>query len=219
MNYIKLSILFLFVVVIYMIYKDTRAKFKKIYKNQLGYGNNNDNNNKKYITKIHTYDDYLEFSQKNIGKNCKWIYDIIDNNNDANLDRLLLVKKDFVLVKEMHMKDNDINSFHLLAFPKNKEIKTIRDLTRDDIPLLQTMVATSKRFIKDKYKINKNEIEAHFHYPPGVLLLHIHFELTNSENKKCRKPLREHAVSRVIENLLIDSDYYKKIKMEYITKE
>ena len=168
----------------------------------------------KYIIKLDTYADYLEFAKQNVGKDCKWIYDIIDKK--SGLDRLLYESKDFVLVTEMNMNIEDPETFHLLAFPKDKTIKSIRDLTPEHIPLLKEMVSESKKFITKNYGINENEIEAHFHYPPGVLLLHIHFELVN--NKRHRRPLREHSVNNVIENLLIDPQYYKKRTFEIIFK-
>lgn len=105
--------------------------------------------------------------------------------------------------------ENGINTFHLLAFPKDKTIRSIRDLTVNHVRLLTDMTIRSKDYIYNVYSIPVNQIECHCHCPPSVMLLHIHFELVN--NKKYRKPLREHAVSRIIENLLVDSDYYKKI--------
>jgi len=176
--------------------------------------NNLEDEKKKYVIKLDTYDDYLEFAKKNIGKDCQWIYDIIDKK--SGLDRLLYENKNFVLVIEMNMKQNDMTTFHLLAFPKDKSIKSIRDLTKDHIPLLKDMVSESKKYIIDKYGLKENEIEAHFHYPPGVLLLHIHFEWIN--NERLRRPLREHSVNKVIENLLIDPEYYKKIRLDIIKK-
>ena len=38
------------------------------------------------------------------------------------------------------MKPDKISTFHLLAFPKDKDIKSIRDLKADHIPLLKNMV-------------------------------------------------------------------------------
>jgi len=191
-------------------YYKYKNKYIELKNNQIG-----GNGDKKYYIKLDTYNDYLEFTKKNVGKDCKWIYDIIDKKSHD--DRILYENKNFLLVTEMNMKKDDITTFHLLAFPKDKTLKSIRDLTIENILLLKEMVAKSKKYIKKEFKINKNEIEAHFHYPPGVMLLHIHFELIN--NKKLRKPLREHAVSRVIENLIIDSEYYKKVKLEVIAKE
>ena len=115
-----------------------------------------------------------------------------------------------------HMKPDKISTFHLLAFPKDKNIKSIRDLNTDHIPLLKNMVKKSKEYIKKNYSFEEDEIEAHFHYPPTVLLLHIHFVLVN--NRKFRKPILEHSVNSVMQNLSIDPYYYKKIKMEILKK-
>lgn len=98
-----------------------------------------------------------------------------------------------------------MNTFHLLAFPKDTTIKSIRDLTQEHVPLLKNMVSKCKKYIVDNYNLNEDKIEAHFHYPPGVMLLHMHFELC--DNIKNRK------------NLLIDSDYYKKVTIETIINE
>lgn len=173
-------------------------------------------NSKKYIVKLNNYKDYLKFVNidLNIEKNCKWIYDIIDKK--SNINKILYENKNFVLIMQKRMKPNEIKTFHLLAFPKDKTIKSIRDLTNIHIPLLQEMVKKSKEYIKKNYNFEKDEIETHFHYPPSVLLLHIHFVLAN--NKNFRKPLIEHSVNSVIENLNIDPNYYKKVKIEIMKK-
>ena len=170
--------------------------------------------NKKYFIKLDDYKDYLKFINIDIDKNCKWIYNIIDKN--SNVNRILYENKNFVLIKQNKMIPNKIKTFHLLAFPKDKTIKSIRDLTNEHIPLLKEIVKKSKQYIKKNYNFEKDEIEANFHYPPTVLLLHIHFELTN--NKKFKKPLFEHSVNSVIENISIDPSYYKKIKIEIMKK-
>lgn len=120
------------------------------------------------------------------------------------------------MVTECDMKYDDLKTFHLLAFPKNKEIRSIRDITIEMIPLLERMVITGKQYIKNNFEINENEIETHFHYSPGVMLLHIHFEIVGGN--KIRRPLREHSVHKVISNLLICPDYYKNIQIEILAK-
>lgn len=171
----------------------------------------------KYIVKLHTYDDWIQTITTNPEKQCEWIYDIIENNTE--FDRIIYQNEYFILITEPSFMVNDIeNTFHLLAFPKDKSLKSIRELNQQHIQLLEHMLEKSKAKIKKYYNnINIDEIETHFHYPPNVFLLHMHFELANS-NKKCRKPLREHSVISVIENLKIDSDYYKKIKIDILEK-
>ena len=116
----------------------------------------------------------------------------------------------------IRMNPDKISTFHLLAFPKDKTIKSIRDLNADHIPLLKNMVKKSKEYIKKNYSFEEDEIEANFHYPPTVLLLHIHFELIF--NKKMKRLFKEHSVNSVIQNLEIDSNYYKKVKIEIMKK-
>ena len=158
--------------------------------------------------KLNSYKNYMKFLKIDIKKNCKWIYDIIDKNKDADLSKLLYENKNFVLIMRKYMSPKKLSTFHLLAFVKDKKIKSIRDLKIEHIPLLKEIVKKSKEYIKRNYKIESNEIETNFHYRPTTLLLHIHFELVN--NKKLRKPILEHSVHSVIKNLSVDPYYYKK---------
>ena len=146
--------------------------------------------------------------------NCKWIYDIIDKKSKVN--KLLYENNNFVLIMRKYMNPNKISTFHLLAFPKDKTIKSIRDLTIDHIPLLREMMKKSKEYIKNNFNLENNKIVANFHYPPTVFLLHIHFELLN--NRKVKKQAFEYSVNSVIENLRLDPKFYKKIKIETIKK-
>ena len=136
------------------------------------------------------------------------------------LQRIIIwiVANDFILITDASTvsvkNSNNICPLHLLAFPKNKSLKTIRDLTANDILLLNEMNVKSKNCINTTYNIQTNEIESYFHYPPSVMLLHIHFKLLNAG--RCGKILCEHSVHNVIENLKIDSEYYKKISIEMI---
>jgi m7GpppX diphosphatase len=195
---------------------DYKKKYKKYKNKYLEFKNNIQMGGGKYKLKLDTYDDYIKYIKENEGKDCGWIYDIIDKHKETDNNKLLFEDDDFVLVTEMDMKDDDISTFHLLAFPKDKSIKSIRDLTSEHIPLLKKMAKLGKKYITDNYEINDNEIETHFHYPPGVMLLHMHFELVNSN--KQRRPLREHSVYEVIQNLLTDSEYYKKFIFEILIK-
>lgn len=112
---------------------------------------NNHSDGNKYIIKIDTFDDYLIYIENNPNKECEWIYNIIDKKKD--FDRLLYETEDFVLVTEMNMNEN-IDTFHLLAFPKDRSLKSIRDLRQTHINLLINMNSQSKKFINQKYNIS-----------------------------------------------------------------
>lgn len=194
----------------YLKYKSKYLKFKDMFgTNRI---NSSSSDDKTYKIGVDDYQEYLLFMEANAEKDCMWIYNIMDRIE--NQDRILLSTDEFILITDKSMDLTNINTFHLLAFPNDKTLRSIRDLTAENIPLLNQMVSDGKKYIMENFNINFDEIETHFHYRPGVMLLHIHFELTN--NKKYRKPLREHNVLGVVENLSIDSDYYKKVNIQYI---
>jgi m7GpppX diphosphatase len=92
--------------------------------------------------------------------NCKWIYDIIDKKSKVN--KLLYENNNFVLIMRKYMKPDKISTFHLLAFPKDKKIKSIRDLTIDHIPLLREMMKKSKEYIKKITILKKMKLKQIF---------------------------------------------------------
>lgn len=206
----------------YIKYKNKYFQSKKYGQNNIVNSTNSTNliKNNNWIICTETWQDYINYVSENNGKNCKWIYEILDGKTNGK--EILYQNNNFILIKDIDMSSSlslnpDKNdSFHLLAFPKNKSLKTMRDLTQNDIPLLEEIIFQTKNYIVSNFSININEIKAHFHYPPSVMILHIHFELIN--NNKCTQPLKEFPVSNSIENLKIDSDYYKKISLQIIRK-
>ena len=68
------------------------------------------------------------------------------------------------------------------------------------------------------YNINFNELLCFFHYHPSVWQLHIHFmNVSNTSTKFNSYSLpRAHLVSSVIENIKMNSNYYKMVKLEVL---
>ena len=120
-------------------------------------------NNKKYVIKLDDYKDYLRFINIDIQKNCKWIYDIIDKKNK---NKILYENKNFVLIMRRRMNPNKISTLHLLAFPKDKTIKSIRDLNADHIPLLKDMVKKSKEYAGGAFlkEVTLSDISTTFYF-------------------------------------------------------
>ena len=88
----------------------------------------------------------MGFIKNNIDKDYEWIYNIIEKKTEP--DRILFENDNFVLVIDMNMKPYNLETFHLLAFPKDLTLKSIRDLSAKDIPLLNQMIKKGKKLIK-----------------------------------------------------------------------
>jgi len=158
---------------------------------------------------LETYNEYLKIN-KNI--NIEWIYNIIDHK--AETEDIIYENKDIIIIPNYNW-NRDNNNLHVLGIFKDKRLKSIRDLRNEHIEILEESIKNGKNIIKDKYNFDINNLIIYFHYHPTVWQLHIHFINKNYISDSYTLP-RAQLASTVIENIKIDSEYYKKVKMELL---
>ena len=94
----------------------------------------------------------------------------------------------------------------------DKQLRTIRELTKEHIPLLEHMKKTTLEKIEKVYGLKEGSLKIYFHYEPSTYHLHIHF--VNISYKDAGSSVEySHDLDSVIFNLSLDSDYYRKIKL------
>jgi len=169
------------------------------------------NQNSKLKIKQESYDEYKNLKVEDADKT--WAYNIIDHI--AEMDRIIYEDKDIILIPDYKW-NNLLDSLHILCFFKDKKLYSIRELVSSHLKLLQDTLVNCKKTINEKYKIPEENLLIYFHYHPSVWQLHIHFMNIKLINNSILIP-RAHLVNQVIENLKIDSDYYKKVKLEVLT--
>ena len=108
------------------------------------------------------------------------------------------------------------NTMSLLAIVHKKSLNSLRDLDASNLPLLEGILEKSLAKIEEKYNIKRNKVRAFMHYQPTFYHLHVHFN--HLGNILPGIPERNFSLSQVIENLKIDSDYYKKVTIDYVLK-
>jgi m7GpppX diphosphatase len=167
---------------------------------------------KKYSKRIikESYDEYLDFlSQRDIEKD-RWIYNIIDGK--AEQDKILYRDLNLIVIPTYTWDSKNIDKLHILCLPTNKNIRTIRDLTSEHIPLLQHMKYITLETIEKSYGLKEENLKIFFHYEPSTYHLHIHF-INTGHTESWSSVEYSHDLDTVIFNLKMDSDYYKKIKL------
>jgi m7GpppX diphosphatase len=94
----------------------------------------------------------------------------------------------------------------------DKKLHSIRDLDGTHIELLEFIKTKTLEIIKSTYGFESVVIKMYLHYAPSTYHLHIHFVLVSNTdtNSSCEY---SHELSNVIENLKINSDYYKLVVM------
>ena len=143
-------------------------------------------------------------------KNTKWIHDLVLNYSEESM--VLFRNQDMVLCKDIIWKDNNLKHFYILGIP-TKKIKTIRDLTAHDIPLLCSIRDKAIEIAK-QFGINKNKLYMFFHYHPSYYQLHLHICVTDHETLET-KYFRNYYLDDIIEKLESDSKYWKNSTLKF----
>eukprot|EP00347_Sterkiella_histriomuscorum_P014998 403358702 len=137
----------------------------------------------------------------------QWIENVLDGVSEMELQ--LYRSKDFTVKIDWKMNSEDLETLHLLVFPYDRKLKTIRDLTQEHLPLLEEMLSLTNRLISETYKLPLSQIRAFFHYHPTFYNLHIHFTHVSQLEKVGAFLGRGHSLEDVIDNIKMKGDYYQ----------
>jgi m7GpppX diphosphatase len=159
--------------------------------------------------KVESYSDYLKMNIQLEDK--QWIYNIIDHTSES--ENILYENNNLIIIPDYKWTGSK-ETLHILCIFKDKSLFSIRDLTSNHIPLLEEAINYGNKIIKEKYDINKENLIMYFHYHPSVWQLHLHYMILNNDNTSSYSLPRAHSINSVIQNLKIDSDYYKKVELE-----
>jgi diadenosine tetraphosphate (Ap4A) HIT family hydrolase len=157
-----------------------------------------------------TYEEYKIKMASIDPLNYKWIHNIIDGL--AEQESIMFQDDKIIIIPTFTWNQVDQTKFHLLTIPKDKTIRSIRDLTQKDVPLLTHIMDKTIEIIKSKYGISKEQLKMYIHYSPSTWHLHIHFCQINDTSVNSSVE-RSHELSTVIFNLNICSDYYKLLNI------
>lgn len=147
------------------------------------------------------------------------MYNILEGKSET--DRVVFQDQDpdigFILLPDLKW-DGKKETLYLLAIINKHNIKSIRDLRQEHLPLLKNVLDKSCKTIKDKYNLDQSQLRIYFHYQPSFYHLHIHFTYLKNDPPGiyCEK---SHLLSNVISNLEIFPEYYKKVTIPFVVKE
>jgi m7GpppX diphosphatase len=173
----------------------------------------NDNTKlKKYTKRIikESYEEYLEFMLKRGFEKDQWIYNIISGTAEKET---ILYRDDTIIVIPAYTWDStEIEKIHILCLPTDTSIRTIRDLTLENVQLLEHMKNATLQQIEEIYGLTEENLKMFFHYDPSTYHLHIHF-INNVNTETWSSVEYSHDLDSVIFNLKMNSNYYKQIKL------
>lgn len=162
-----------------------------------------------YIVK-ESYKEYLEFMEKHDIEKDRWIYNILDGIAEQN--NIIYRDDNHVIIPSYTWDSQNIEKLHILCMPMDKTLRTIRELSREHISLLKYMKFNTLQKIEEIYFIKEENLKIYFHYEPSTYHLHIHFINTGYTDANSSVEY-SHSLDSVIFNLDLDSNYYRKIKL------
>jgi len=112
------------------------------------------------------------------------------------------------------MNNEEKETLHLLVIVNNRNLRSLRDLTQEDLPMLENIRDESYKVCKEKFDINREYVRLHFHYHPQFYHLHIHVTHSNIEEASLRVE-RSHLLQTVMQNIKLVPDYYQKVDIEF----
>nr|CAD2203550.1 unnamed protein product [Meloidogyne enterolobii] len=152
-------------------------------------------------------------------ENLKWVYNFLDKKSEE--ERIIYENPDkhdgFILAPDLKWNGTNLDELYLLAVAHRRDLHSIRDLTPNELPLLENIRDECAKTIEEKYGLKKSQLKMYFHYQPTFYHLHVHIVHIKYEapGLSCTSVL----LDSVIENLKIYSDFYTKATLPFLRKE
>ena len=104
----------------------------------------------------------MEFIKKRNFEKEQWIYNIIDGISEQN--KILYQDNEIVIIPNYTWNDKEKEKMHILTFPKDKTIHSIRELNSTHLYLLEYLREKTLEIIKLNYGFEMNEIKIFLHF-------------------------------------------------------
>ncbi|XP_077870365.1 m7GpppX diphosphatase-like isoform X2 [Saccoglossus kowalevskii] len=150
----------------------------------------------------------------------RWVYNILDKK--AESDRIIFEDEDtdtgFILLPDMKWDEKLTENLYIIGICHKRGIRSLRDLGREHLPLLNNIAKKGKEAICTKYGVKENQLRVYLHYQPSYYHLHVHFTHVNFDAPGMNIG-KAHLLLDVMENIEMQSDYYPKKTFTFTAKE
>lgn len=150
----------------------------------------------------------------------QWLYNVLEHRKEK--ERILYEdpcdENGFILLPDLKWDGKTVEQLYLLALVRRRGIRSLRDLTAADLPLLRNVQTRGIAAIEKRYGIGASQLRIYLHYQPTFYHLHMHFTYLRYDppGAGCEKA---HLLSTVINNLELAGDYYQRATLSYTLKE
>lgn len=148
------------------------------------------------------------------------MYNILNHEKEA--DRIVFEdpckENGFILLPDLKWNGKTVETLYLIGIVHRHNLKSIRSLNGDHLPLLHNIRDKGVAQIKERYGIDRTHLRIYFHYQPSFYHLHVHFTYLKYDAPGifCEK---SHLLDTVINNIELMPDYYQKATLSFVIRE
>lgn len=151
-----------------------------------------------------------------------WLYNCLDKK--AETDRIVYEEalgseNGFLISKDMKLKNEGQKiDLYLNALVSRRDIRSIRDLRTEHLPLLEAINTRGRRAVATAYEVDERELRLFIHYQPQFYHLHVHFTHVKNPTASALSD-RAHQLENVISNIQLLGDYYARATLSFCLSE
>ncbi|KAI9506730.1 HIT-like protein, partial [Coemansia spiralis] len=131
----------------------------------------------------------------------QWVYNILSKKMES--ERIVLEDPDpvdgFVILPDLKWDASNTNSMYLVAISQRRDIRSLRDLTQEHLPMLKN-IACKAEHAAQKYGVSPDQLRLYIHYQPSYYHFHVHITNVNFEGRGMLAG-RAHILDSVIHNI------------------
>lgn len=87
----------------------------------------------------------------------------------------------FILLPDFKWDGKNPETIHVIAIVHHLNLKSLRSLTAEHLPLLRNIQSKGVAAIKEKYGLDETQLRIYLHYQPSFYHLHVHFTFLKYE--------------------------------------
>lgn len=150
----------------------------------------------------------------------QWVYNILDHKKET--ERIIFEDPckhlGFVLLPDLKWDGKTLETFYAIAIVHQHNLKSLRSLNADHLPLLRNIRDKGVAAIKETFNLDRTQLRIYLHYQPSFYHLHVHFTYIKHDAPGifCE---RSHLLDTVIDNIELISDYYQRATLSFVLKE
>lgn len=140
-----------------------------------------------------------------------WVLNIVQVKSVPETETAYYETNDFVILADSKWDRVSLSSLYLLAITRSDDLRSLRDLSIENLPLLKDILTSSQRVVKEQFGLDASQLRIFLHYQPTYYHLHVHIVHVDYEMPGCSVGAA-HLLTDVIDNIENICSYYYQMR-------